>query len=104
MPPLRIALSRCSVSAADDVDAPHSRIVTVPDGLPLRLFVQMVADSDYLPRISGGRATWGLELRATVAVLAQQWRHTRFLSNPETPMRSMFTDGRPVAAHLRYLA
>ena len=102
MPPVHLDLSRCSVCAADDVDAPHSRPVVLSDMLPIRHFVEAVVDSDYLPRIAGGNATWILELDGPIAVIAQQWSHSKFLIDPETPIRSVLAGRKQASAHLRY--
>ena len=70
---MKIYLSRASVSMADDVIAPHPREIEVPDGTSIKDIIGIVAHSDYLPSIGGGRATWSVVSNVPLAVIAQQW-------------------------------
>lgn len=76
---MRVILTRDSVAAGDDVDAPHEEAFSLPDGSPVAEVVARIAASGYLPRIGGGAATWSLVSRRPVAVLAQQWPEARML-------------------------
>src|SRR5690606_2565541 len=74
---MKIYVSRSSVAAGDDVNAPNSESLSVPDGTDLREIVQGIAASGYLPRIAGGQATWSVTSNVLVAVVAQQWTEPR---------------------------
>lgn len=70
---MRIYVSRGSVAAGDDVNAPNPESLSVPDGTGLHEIVKSIATSDYLPRIAGGQAAWSVTSSGLVAVVAQQW-------------------------------
>ena len=56
-PKLQIRLTRDSVCAGDDCDAPHEKSVSVHSFVdPIALVSQLA--SDYLPRVSGIGHTW----------------------------------------------
>jgi hypothetical protein len=57
---MRLYLTRDSVHAGDDGDAPHERTLTVPDRSTLDQVLAAVAAARYLPEISGGLATWSV--------------------------------------------
>jgi hypothetical protein len=76
---MKIYVSRSSVAAGDDVNAPNSESLSVPDGIDLREIVQGISKSGYLPEISGGRATWSVTSNVLVAIVAQQWQEPRML-------------------------
>ncbi|MCW3849080.1 hypothetical protein OF829_17715 [Sphingomonas sp. LB-2] len=81
---MRIALTRDSVCAGDDVFAQHEQTVTVDDALPLGEAIGRIA-SDYLARISCGEASWVAILDdEPVAVVAQQWKAPRLHPGYET--------------------
>lgn len=64
---------RDSVAAGDDIDAPHEIKIPVEEGASVADVVAKVISTRYLPRISGGRATWIVEASSQpIAVLAQQ--------------------------------
>ena len=76
--PLRVQLhiSRDSVAAGDDVE-PHDTAIEVDERRNLATFIQLLHRDGYLPRVSGGQATWialaGRRDRALAAV-AEQWK------------------------------
>ena len=76
---MKIYVSRRSVAAGDDINAPNSESLSVPDETDLREIVQGIAKSGYLPRIAGGQATWSVTSNIPVAVVAQQWAEPRML-------------------------
>ncbi|HKA46085.1 MAG TPA: hypothetical protein VKF40_29105 [Burkholderiales bacterium] len=76
---MNIHATRGSVAAGDDVDAPHARDFTFPDGATLEQIVGGIADSSYLAKITGGQATWTVVSNIPVAVVAQQWSKPRML-------------------------
>ena len=74
---MNVYVSRGSVAAGDDVDAPNSDSFAVPDGTPLEEIVGGIAKSGYLPQIAGGQASWSVTSNVPVAVVAQQWVQPR---------------------------
>ena len=78
-----LRLTRDSVAAGDDCDAPHLEKVRLPVGTTVEEVVTSILASRYLPRIDGGKATWSLVSKRPIAVLAQQWQSPKMLSpNP----------------------
>lgn len=76
---MRIFVTRESVAAGDDGDAPHTRTFTVPDGAPLQSCLEAVLAGRYLPSINGDLASWSAASNIPLAVLAQQWSAPRML-------------------------
>ena len=70
---MNVYLSRDSVCAGDDVDAPHSKTISFPDGTAILDVLTQVAHSGYLASIAGGEATWSATSNIPLAVVAQQW-------------------------------
>jgi hypothetical protein len=70
---MNVYLSRESVCAGDDVDAPHSETISFPDGTSVLDVLTQVARSGYLASIVGGEATWSAVSNVPLAVIAQQW-------------------------------
>ena len=95
MPHLQI--TRDSVAAGDDLDAPHRKRITVAAGASLSEVLAEVRRLGYLARISGGKATWVVEASAPLAVVAQQWEAPEIL-----PAGAALT-GLPSELHFRYL-
>lgn len=78
---------RDSVAAGDDIDAPHEIELPVEEGASVARVVAKVTAAGYLPDISGGRATWIVEVVSQpIAVVAQQWSEPRYLVPSAQPM------------------
>ena len=79
----------------DDADAHEWDAPVAPDA-SVGTLVSTILGAGYLPKIGGGRATWFIEGRRPVAVLAQQWTEPRWLVDPETSMAMLSREsGRP---------
>lgn len=86
----------------DDADAPHEWDVPLALEDSVGSLVSAILGAGYLARIAGGLATWFVEGRRPVAVLAQQWSEPRWLVDPATPMTLLSREsGRP-AFEIRY--
>jgi len=72
-------VTRESVAAGDDIDAPHARTFALPAGTSLDTALATVMSARYLPSISGGLATWSVASGIPLAVIAQQWPAPRML-------------------------
>lgn len=92
MPPLPLALlTRDSVCAGDDADAPHELTLACPRVASIAELVRFIAANSKLPSISGGEATWCLSTHRPLAITAQQWTEPRMLVMPDLPA-SRFID------------
>ncbi|HET7064125.1 MAG TPA: hypothetical protein VFI49_07580 [Rudaea sp.] len=76
---MNLYVTRESVAAGDDVDAPHARTFALPQGASLETALATVMSARYLPSISGGLATWSVASGIPLAVIAQQWPAPRML-------------------------
>jgi hypothetical protein len=73
-PKINITVTRDSVCAADDCDAPHKKTVTLPSFLDPIDFIREILVRYSLPQISGGEAARTCHLNGEkIAVIAQQW-------------------------------
>jgi hypothetical protein len=76
---LQADVSRSSVGASDDCDAPHLQRFDSPNSQNLEGFIQAIVKSGYLPTISPGHATWSVTSALPIAVVAQEWKEPRML-------------------------
>lgn len=76
---MQVFLTRDSVAAGDDADAPHNQTITVADYMSVEDIVAQVARSGYLASIGGGKATWSASSRYPLAVVAQEWDKPKLL-------------------------
>jgi hypothetical protein len=82
---LALNVERDSVSAGDDIDAPHAKNFAYQINDTLAEAVTAIVESGYLSKIAGGKATWIVEASdKPVAVVAQQWELPAFLIEPST--------------------
>jgi hypothetical protein len=101
---MKAYLTRDSVAAGDDADAPHAREIDVPDDVTVTELVQLVWRDARLPSISGGQATWALSSIVPLAVGAQQWGAPRILSSFPPKLAELDVKGGTVRLHFSYFA
>ena len=99
---LTLHLTRDSVAAADDVDAPHELALLVPDDTTTAAMVAAILDADYLPRIASGKATWSVFSERTLAVIAQQWPEPRMVSDLPHPPEQLRREAGGYRFHVNY--
>ncbi|SDE11949.1 hypothetical protein [Glycomyces harbinensis] len=96
-----INVDRSSVAMGDDLDS-HAETVDLPESSTIAEAVSYLRQRGYLAQISGGRATWVLEVnRKPAAVIAQQWAEPKFVVDPSDPLGSF---GSEVSLMFRYRA
>jgi hypothetical protein len=86
----------------DDVDAPHEWAVPLPADATVANLVTKILRKGYLARIAGGLATWIVEGRQPVAVLAQQWREPRWLVDSNMPVTALCQETGRAKFEIRY--
>lgn len=96
---MRVAVSRASVAAGDDTES-HDREFRFPLGSPLDEVIEAIAKSGWLPRISGGYATWSVASNFIVAVVAQEWVKPRM--TPAATFDLQHLDWRDGVLHLHF--
>ncbi|MBI3729960.1 MAG: hypothetical protein HY254_16735 [Burkholderiales bacterium] len=74
---LHIRIDRDSVHAGDDTVS-HAENIAIPANTSLASLLEQIRKGNFLPSISGGKATWMIESSGspfkTIGVLAQQWQ------------------------------
>lgn len=99
-----LSLTRSSVNMGDDVDAPHELILKMNGSDNLCELMMKVKECHYLASIGGGNATWVLYLDNTaLAVVAQQWNKTKYLTDEAITMDELF-NFKKATLSFRYLA
>jgi hypothetical protein len=69
-----VTVTRDSVCAADDVDAPHRQVISVPENRDAVAFLLSILVRYPLPSIHGRKATWECSVDGRrIGVVAQQW-------------------------------
>ena len=91
---MKLYITRDSVAAGDDFDAPHVRNATVAQDADITQIVSACLAESPLPSIAGGDATWALSSGVPLAVIAQQWPAPKLISQfPPDPKHLDSIDG-----------
>lgn len=80
----KIKLTRDSVAMGDDINAPHFLEIEIEATWTITEILNYIVKIDYLPKISGGKATWSVAIYEPIAILTQK--------NPEKPLLISRTD------------
>jgi hypothetical protein len=97
-------VTRDSVCAGDDIDAPHARQIFVPDGLTVEALIRHVISEADLPDISGGKATWCISSKIPLAIIAQQWAEPKPVTFFAPKLSELDIRGDVFRAHISYFA
>ena len=101
---MKAFITRDSVAAGDDMDAPHTRTITVAATKAsddTAALIAAILRAYPLPGIAGGEATWCLSSAVPLAVVAQQWAKPRTL---ECTLSDCDVRNNVVRLHFSYLA
>jgi hypothetical protein len=101
---MRIHVTRDSVAAGDDADAPHARTLRLRAVADVPALVGAVTAAYALPKIRSGRATWVLSSGMPLAVVAQQWSQHELVCWEATDLSELDTDAGTLSLHFSYLA
>ena len=101
---IRLYITRESVAAGDDVDAPHLRAGTISDDTSIEQLVGACLKFSPLPTIAGGEATWCLSSLVPLAVVAQQWEQPRLVWGVSRRIGSLDLRGDELRLHFSYFA
>lgn len=101
---MQFVLTRDSVGAADDADAPHEFRFSTPDEWTWEHLVNQVSYQEYLPTIAGGCATWVLCSNLPLAVAAQQWDHPEKLWRQDSDRELLAYRSSELHLHWSYIA
>jgi hypothetical protein len=100
---MKLLLTRDSICAADDLESPHSLSISIADRPTLQQIVWTIRRSDYLPSISGGKASWVACSNVPIGVIAEQWQDPRTIWMISPGMEELdWVDG-DLRVHISYL-
>jgi hypothetical protein len=99
---MNVCVTRESVAAGDDIDAPHTRSFSLPDSLSMLQLVSAIVSAGYLASISGGKATWSAVSGIPLAVVAQQWSAPRAIPWPEPQLADLDWRDGVLYVHFNY--
>ena len=102
--PIRLYITRESVAAGDDVDAPRLRTGEISDDSSIEQLIAACLKVSPLPMISGGEATWCLSSLVPLAVVAQQWEQPRPVWGVSRRIESLDLRGDDLRLHFSYFA
>ncbi len=97
-------ITRDSVCAGDDCDAPHTCIVAIDERLGVEKLIEQAIKAAQLPSISGGQATWCISSAIPLAVIAQQWQAPRMLRAIPPKLDELDIKGHEIELHVSYFA
>src|SRR5262245_30955230 len=100
---LRLRLTRDSVAAGDDLHAPHTMRLEIEKRATALDVVAAVLQHGYLPKISGGKATWAASSREPFALYAQEWTSAKSIGTPKG-IDWLASDGGELRLHFSYIA
>lgn len=101
---MKLIITRGSVCAGDDVDLPHIMVFPIRDNFMLADIAYAIKKSDFLPKIKGGNATWGVSSGIPIAVIAQQWDEPKIIKPPEFTKDQLDISGDEIRVHVTYYA
>lgn len=86
----KIKLTRESVAMGDDINAPHFLEIDIEPNWTITEILKYISSINYLPKISGGRATWSVAINEPIAVLTQENpKETLLICLPDYPYHGM---------------
>src|SRR5687768_3425685 len=90
-----VSIDRDSVCAGDDTE-PHDVQVWIQNTASISDLLEAVAGQNYLPGISGDKATWlivvGQEDEKIIGVAAEQWNTAKLIIPHNTPLTSLYPE------------
>src|SRR6478609_9780133 len=104
---MQIYVTRDSVAAGDDGDAPHTEVFEIPGETTLKNAIEIILSKKYLAQIYGGKATWVVSDSKPIAVVAQQWTSSKIFDqfSRDKPISSrVVAEGEALRLHFSYLA
>ena len=101
---LKIRVTRDSVAAGDDADAPHERTFSFRDSPVPLVAVARIVSEGYLAKTIGGEATWSVVSGMPIAVVSQQWTEPRLVCWPEPPWSHLEQANGAYQLHFNYHA
>ena len=101
---MKLYLTRDSVSAADDLHAPHARVIPLQQDWDPASLASLILQAYDLPKIDGGQATWALSSNIPFVVFAQQWEKPQPINEVDLDPTQLDFDGEELRLHWSYFA
>ncbi len=99
---MKLYLTRDSVAAGDDVDAPHVMEMEGPTTEDVGAAIAAVLAAGYLPRIFEGNASWSVTSNRIIAVVAQQWPEPKLLHGHDSSYKGLDIRDGKLRLHFNY--
>jgi hypothetical protein len=97
-----IILWRDSVAAGDDVFAPHEQKIKIENDETIETTMEKILATNYLPNIQGGKATWIVVGKNSLAVVAQEWSKPHFFIKTTTYTKDLIDSTNEWQLEFRY--
>lgn len=102
---LELTLTRDSVAAGDDADAPHEKILRIKIEPTWSAVFNAILEQRYLPYIDSGNATWVGVSQEPLVVIAQQWKwQVRPIGHEQSVPSELRDEQGRLRVHFSYLA
>ena len=83
-----ITITRDSVAAGDDGNAPHYLDVEIDTDDKINDILLAILELPYLPQIRGDKATWSVASNQPLAIIAQEWPAPKLICYPDYPFQN----------------
>jgi hypothetical protein len=101
---MKAYVTRDSVSAADDVHAPHAHEISIGQDWDPASLASRILQKYALPKIIGGQATWALSSNIPFAVFAQQWGRPQAINGIDLNPIEIDIKNEILSIHFSYFA
>ena len=98
---MKVYLTRDSVAAGDDAEAPHDVVFSVQAEFALEKVLSSIVGLSYLPTVNGG-ATWTLSSLIPLAVFSQEWLQPKNLSSYPVNLNDLDFNDSTLKMHFSY--
>jgi len=100
----KITITRDSVSMGDDSLGRVASVIEISDEDRIATILTMIMDMGYLPKISGGKATWSVATNRPLAIIAQEWQEPKLIVPKEFPFQGSRISNYIERLHFNYFA
>ena len=99
---MKLHLTRDSVAAGDDVDAPHFLVADIDENASTLELARQIQAMQYLASISGGEATWSIEADTPLAIIAQQLNEPKLIIQDNPIVKELAKGKDYLRVHINY--
>lgn len=99
---IELIVTRDSVCAGDDCDAPHKARFFIDEVTPISNLVSYLRENYPLSSVYGGHLTWTLKSGSKIAMFSEGWSDLHFLVPEEASCRSYASEDKALHVHFDY--